>query len=169
MICFCFYFDEWKNGGKEMGRKICFMVLIGVFAAWNAAFVGNLTDNYDGTVTDNDTGLVWQQGQDDGLVTWISHALDACTELSLAGKGDWRLPNIKELESIVDDTRSSPAIDTTYFPSTNSDCYNSSTSPFGIGPNEDYRWLIDFTDGTVYRRTSTTSYYCYTRCVRGGI
>ena len=63
----------------------------------------SLVDNGDGTVTDNRTGLIWQQGEP-GAMTWNS-ALTYCEGLSLAGSTDWRLPNIKELESLVDETR----------------------------------------------------------------
>src|SRR3989338_5085700 len=79
----------------------------------------SFTDNGNGTVTDNDTGLMWQK-EDDGVTrTWES-AIIYCEGLSLGSYSDWRLPNIKELESITDATKDNPAIDTTYFPNTNS-------------------------------------------------
>ena len=82
------------------------------------------TDNGDGTVTDNSTGLMWLQqdsgghkaGKDgNGGLNW-EQALAWCEGLSHAGHDDWRLPNAKELQGIVDysrspDTTSSPAID----------------------------------------------------------
>jgi len=65
----------------------------------------NFTDNGDGTVTDAATGLIWQQ--DDSVTgrTW-EQALSYAENLVLAGRDDWRLPNAKELQSIVDYTRS---------------------------------------------------------------
>ena len=67
-------------------------------------------DNGDGTITGTITGLMWQK-QDDGCYrNWLS-AISYCEGLSLAGYDDWRLPNIKELASIVDSTRFNPAID----------------------------------------------------------
>ncbi len=45
----------------------------------------------------------------------VGTALSYCEELTLAENSDWRLPNIKELESIVDETKYEPAIDTAYF------------------------------------------------------
>ncbi len=71
-------------------------------------------DNGDGTITDNATGLMWQQA-DDGVPRDWENSLSYAENLSLAGHSDWRLPNAKELHSIVDYTRSpqtsdSPAI-----------------------------------------------------------
>jgi len=75
----------------------------------------NYTDNGDGTISDAATGLMWQQTDNGAGVLW-SDALATCEALTLAGHDDWRLPNAKELQSIVDysrspDTTSSAAID----------------------------------------------------------
>jgi hypothetical protein len=59
----------------------------------------------DGTVTDVATGLVWQQGDSIVPLNW-EDALNYCQELTTAGCEDWRLPDAKELQSIVDYTRS---------------------------------------------------------------
>lgn len=65
-------------------------------------------------VTDTETGLTWQ---DDGNVTmkhiWTA-AINYCESLELNGFQDWRLPNINELLSIVDRTKSEPAISTVF-------------------------------------------------------
>ncbi|HVR74512.1 MAG TPA: DUF1566 domain-containing protein [Planctomycetota bacterium] len=78
------------------------------------------TDNGDGTVTDHCTDLHWQKdtadvdgnGQLTGedLLPWCD-ALAYCENLSFAGHDDWRLPNVRELQSIVDYGRSGPSID----------------------------------------------------------
>jgi hypothetical protein len=67
------------------------------------------TDNEDGTVTDNVTGLIWQQDGGQYADSWAD-ALVYCSNniAELPGVG-WRLPNFKELISIVDIGRS-PAI-----------------------------------------------------------
>lgn len=65
-------------------------------------------DNGDGTVTDRGSGLIWQQ-RDDGQPRNWRDALAYCTALRLAGQADWRLPDAKELHSIVDYTRA-PAV-----------------------------------------------------------
>lgn len=75
----------------------------------------NFVDNGDGTVTDLATGLMWQQA-DDGTARDWQEALAYAENLTLGTHSDWRLPNAKELQSIVDYTRcpditNSPAID----------------------------------------------------------
>lgn len=77
--------------------------------------VSNFVGNGDGTITDLATGLMWTQ-QDSGKGMNWEDALAYAENLELAGHDDWRLPNAKELQSIVDYTRSpattnSPAID----------------------------------------------------------
>jgi hypothetical protein len=64
-----------------------------------------LLDNGDGTVTDVATGLMWMQADSGGAMDW-EDALAYAEALELAGYDDWRLPNAKELQSIVDYTRS---------------------------------------------------------------
>lgn len=67
--------------------------------------VNSFVDNGDGTITDQATSLTWMQGDSGAGLTW-GDSLQYCEALSLGGADDWRLPNIKELHSIVDYTRS---------------------------------------------------------------
>ena len=122
---------------------------------------GNFNDNGDGAVTDNNTGLMWQQDES-GQNTW-EDAILYCEGLSLAGHTDWRLPNIKELESITDDIVYSPAIDTNFFPYANAFYYWSSTTYAG---NSSDAWPVDFSNGNVYYNVKLMSYNV--RCVRAG-
>ena len=71
-------------------------------------------DNGDSTITDQATGLTWMKqdsgsfevGENgDGKLNW-EQSIRWCEELEFAGHSDWRLPNVKELQSIVDYTRS---------------------------------------------------------------
>lgn len=82
-----------------------------------------LQDNGDGTVSDLNTGLMWQQ-DDDGVTRNWQDALAHAEDQTIAGYSDWRLPTNKELQSIVDYTHSpnavdpedlGPAIDTSFF------------------------------------------------------
>lgn len=77
--------------------------------------INNFTNNNDGTITDIATGLMWQTA-DDGFTRNWEEALAYAEAFELADYNDWRLPNAKELQSIVDYSRSpktsnSPAID----------------------------------------------------------
>ena len=66
--------------------------------------VNAFVDVGNGVVSDHATGLMWQQSDSGAGLTWES-ALAYAEGLSLAGYRDWRLPNAKELQSIVDYTR----------------------------------------------------------------
>ncbi len=82
----------------------------------NPAYGQNsFSDNGDGTVTDAATGLMWVQGDSGSGKDW-EEALSYAENLVYAGHDDWRLPNAKELQGILDYTRSpathgTPAID----------------------------------------------------------
>jgi hypothetical protein len=123
---------------------------------YEAGLAFDFTDNGDNTVTDNNTGLMWIKDHDAmgtvGGVDWSStmtwnDAIDNCEALDFAGHTDWRLPNIKELMSIVDYEVFSPAINQTYFPNTQSGYYWSGTT----GANwAGHAWGINFYGGNVY-------------------
>lgn len=87
----------------------------------------HFTDNSDGTITDNLTNLVWQKIPFADTLTW-EQALNYADTLSLDGLTDWRLPNIKELQSINDESRINPSLNTTYFNVGNAKKYWSSTT-----------------------------------------
>ncbi|MCG3178214.1 MAG: hypothetical protein BIFFINMI_00539 [Phycisphaerae bacterium] len=70
----------------------------------------NFVDNGDGTVSDLATGLMWTKADSGKGLDWRG-ALAWCENLKLAGHDDWRLPNAKELQSIVDYTRAPDATD----------------------------------------------------------
>ncbi|MDM8522993.1 DUF1566 domain-containing protein [Desulfococcaceae bacterium HSG8] len=119
------------------------------------------TDNGNGTVTDTETGLIWQKQCPDSAMNW-KDALAYCENLSLAGYNDWRLPNKEELRSIADYETYTPTIDTGYFPNTISAYYWSSATYDNISA-----WCIHFSNGigSMLRKTLDT----YTRAVRGGV
>lgn len=89
-------------------------------------------DRNDGTIEDKATGLIWQQ-QDSGRKLNWKQALSYCENLTAGGRNDWRLPNIKELQSIVDysrspDTTDSAAIDPVFEVTEIESYYYSSTT-----------------------------------------
>jgi len=138
-----------------------------------AAVQMNYTVNADNTITDNVTGLVWRrcsQGQNDdatctgtaGTYTW-GNALLQC-ENETADGGGWRLPNVRELMTIVDYGKTTaPRINATAFPSTVSNYYWTSTT-YMSGTNT--AWIVYFNNSTVTSGPKTNSYYV--RCVRAG-
>ena len=121
----------------------------------------NFTDNGDGTVTDNCTGLVWQQ-EDDGITRLWSDALTYCQDLDLAGSTDWRLPNIRELHSIVNYGKSEPAIDITFFPEIKPADYSSSTSKVS---DPRYNLSVEFGQGLIYLY-GKAGHRSFVRCVQ---
>lgn len=119
------------------------------------------TDNGDGTVKDNVTGLMWVQdgagvGCNSGTPLAWADAISFCEGLSFAGYTDWRLPNIKELMSIVDYGTFGPAIDTTYFLNIQSDLYWSGTTTAGF---TGFAWSVDFYDGYVSLNDKVSNSY----------
>jgi hypothetical protein len=76
--------------------------------------VNDFVDNGDSTVTDNATGLMWSQDDSGEGMTW-EEALAYAEASEYAGYDDWRLPNIKELQSIADYSGVFPAMDSSVF------------------------------------------------------
>lgn len=119
----------------------------------NSITISAATNNNNETVTDNGTNLMWQDSDKiihDNNETYQKDAIKYCEGLKWAGYSDWRLPNINELSSIVDNTKHSPAIKEG-FKYTKFDDYLSSTKG----------WAIDFETGRIGGQGSG-----YMRCVR---
>ncbi|MCP4409427.1 MAG: DUF1566 domain-containing protein [Gammaproteobacteria bacterium] len=120
------------------------------------------TDNGDGTVRDNMTGLIWTKSADllKEAVFWVD-ALAFCNGLSDATSkltdgsesGDWVLPNVNELASLVDRGETDPALEGgTESPFLNvfsggSDYWTSTSEP-----GDKFPWVVDF----YYGKTSPT-------------
>ncbi|PHR89553.1 MAG: hypothetical protein COA76_03055 [Moritella sp.] len=133
--------------------------------------IGQYLDNGDGTITDITNELMWltcslgqiyQDGNCTGssksFTIWDEALLAVDNNNNLAGYSDWRLPNIKELASLVERSCVAPAIDLTLFPTTPSAPYWSNTfDRTGINSALNIKGLIvDFHDGTeVVRPTNT--------------
>jgi hypothetical protein len=151
------------------------------FAGQDAQSSGNkpsYTDNHDGTITDNVTGLIWQKSPDisgDGSITAsdkLSYAKAStyCNGLTYANQSDWQLPTIKQLYSLIefsgvdpsgytgtDTSGLVPFIDTQYFDfaygDTNAgeriiDSQYASSTTY-VGNGGKYLFGVNFADGRI--------------------
>jgi Protein of unknown function (DUF1566) len=148
---------------KRMMGATVLMMASALGAAWPATASAQRTDTAAGRfvaqeseVTDTLTGLVWRrcaEGQSwtgstcagsEAYFSW-PEALDRARSVA-AGGVPWRLPNIKELGSLVDDSRIIPAIDMEAFPGAPATYFWSSTHLDG---NAYYAWYVNFYRGEV--------------------
>ncbi len=130
------------------------------------------TDNSNGTVTDNLTGLIWVKNANcygtRNLSTAFSDAAalasGTCGLTDGSSAGDWRLPNVRELNSLIDYGRSSPALPSGHpFTGVVTLRYWSSTSNAN---NPSFVWNTNLNDGQVSYGLKTDSRYVWP--VRGG-
>lgn len=154
------------------------------FYGQDASYEGNqpsYTDNSDGTITDNVTGLMWQQDPGEKL-DWCEAAtgLDEFNEDALGGYSDWRIPTIKELYSLVEfsgytgtssDT-SNPYCDTDFFVFTYGDDAGEprfidsqilSSTIYDSGTIADGATVFgyNFADGRIKGYELSKDFYCY--------
>jgi hypothetical protein len=131
-------------------------------------------DNNNGTVSDNLTGLIWTKNANifNNMKTWN-------TALSLANNlksgdygltdgsqaGDWRLPNCRELLSLVDDGNSDPAFPGGH-PFTNLITTNRYWTSTTRADHTSDAWAVDFNRGYLTSHLNATYFYVW--CVRGG-
>lgn len=132
-------------------------------------------DNGNGTVTHTPTNLTWKRciegttwsgGKCVGKATshsW-SQALTLATNSNFSGAGDWRLPNIKELRSLVEECRNQPSINDTIFPSYQSEEVWSGSPDWG---HAGAAWKVSFVDGDA-GSSFNRNWDSAVRLVRGG-
>ena len=146
--------------------------------------VGNSTDpgeyevSADGQmVSDTITGLLWQRdvsgaragchGKNNNLTCTWNEAQSYCASLSLAGLSGWRLPGVMELATLLDLSRSNPAIDPAAFPGTPAEAFwSSSPSAMWRTTDSSAAWAVDFKTGTNDIADAQAT-YARARCVRG--
>lgn len=104
-----------------MVRNMLLVILVLLAASGAVAFQARYTANGDGTVTDARTGLTWVQSLQQLATGGWQSGLRLCADLSFGGRTDWRLPNVKELTSIVDVSKGICARDSNYFFGRNND------------------------------------------------
>jgi hypothetical protein len=147
-------------GGVQAGAYVLLRWLIVAFSlagfAGTASAAKTYADNGDGTVTDPTTGLIWMRcsmGQTwtgstctgtAGRYTW-DQAIALTGTVTFAGQNDWRLPNIRELQTIVDRSVYYPAIDAVAFPKTPASFFFSASAYAG---NSSSAWSVDFDVGS---------------------
>src|SRR6266478_2272505 len=131
------------------------------------------TDNGDGTITDNNTGLVWEKQSSDGSAhdvgntyTWdqafSGHAATLNT-MSFAGHTDWRVPNVRELQSIANYQNFNPAVSPPFNTSCTASCtvltcsnnYWSSSS-YDSFPTD--AWGVNFNVGNVNAFSTSSNF-----------
>ena len=119
----------------------------------------------EGVVTDSITHLQWQDDYSDNSGTiksaaWTD-AIDYCESLPLDG-GGWRLPNLNELTSLVDDRVYGPSISPVFLNTAYIHYWSSTTHE----RYEDRAWSVLFNNGSQYHSAKTTN--GSVRCVRAG-
>lgn len=123
---------------------------------YQAGLVRSYTRSASGIVTDNATGLQWQDNYDDNAgsvkLTDYNGASTYCNTLTLDGTG-WRLPSIEEISTLVDFSRSQPAINTIFEIVGNGEFW-SSTSNIS---SSDSVWVLNMNFGNLFVRLKTNS------------
>jgi hypothetical protein len=135
-----------SSGASGDGAMVaCPQTITGQDGDYQKGTTRSYTDNGNGTIIDNVTGLIWQKCSmgfnndvgctDDGdtnnnTATW-ANAITYCENLTLGGSSDWRLPGIKQLRSLVDYSRYNPSINN-LFPNTVANGYWSSSPSSAI-------------------------------------
>ncbi|MEO8601406.1 MAG: DUF1566 domain-containing protein [bacterium] len=173
---------QCAQGDSSMGA--CPGGLSGQDGELRVGITRSYTDNGDGTISDNVTGLMWEKESDDDsihdrdheYVIWGAYLnkIPRLNRNSFAGYSDWRLPNRRELESLVDAGRALPAIDPIFDNNCTPGCTVlecSCTSDKYYWTSSMYHsstpgWYVDFQYGSVQSSPSTS--FPRVRAVRGG-
>jgi len=119
----------------------------------------DLTDNEDGTVTDNLTGLIWEQKTEENEpdTYTYSEATTYCEELTLGYYSDWRIPTRREYSTVLNYGRVSPSLDMDYFPYYTSEgsnlAYYWTSSEYHDDPSQ--VWLLRLAFGLIDKTPKT--------------
>lgn len=161
--------DAASNGASSDGAAAAGDSLDGgadpTFAQWPVPDDSPPVTNYsiaNGTVVDQTTRLMWQQGISVGRVAWAD-AARVCADLRLGGYADWSVPSRIELVSIIDFTAStnSSVFNATVFPDDEPPCFWSSSKALS---KTSKAWQIQAAHIT---SPADVSEVCAVRCVRG--
>lgn len=165
----CFY-DYTDDGFYNPTKSACFSGGLGPDGQDGSYSINTMsfTDNGDGTILDDITGLTWQKctighsGSDCSIGTGTGYSWNdakiQCANLNLAGTG-WRLPTVFELTQIVN-YGSSVTIDSAAFPSTFSNYWSSTAHS-----TQAWAWYVNFSqNGIAWAHYQTQLYNV--RCIR---
>jgi hypothetical protein len=144
------------------------------------------TDNGDGTITDNNTGLVWEKKSLDGTIhdqntihTWtdaVAVHVAGLNTIAFAGHTDWRLPNVRELQSIQNYEKFGPAVSSVFNTGCVAGCATLACSctassnywsSISFAPDPAFAWFVDFSGATLNRDGKIQANRV--RAVRGGL
>lgn len=126
------------------------------------------TDNRNGTVTDNLTGLLWlknancfgTQNWSDALTSAKNLASGACGLSDSSTAGQWRLPNVNEIESLLDEQHAGPSMPISH-PFVNIQAfYYWSSSSYATAPID--AWGVNVLDGYISNGAKNTPFYVWT-------
>ena len=153
-------FDEGQTLPSELAATARVRCVRG--APYVSSFERGAGDLAD-TVFDHLTGLTWQRGDSGHGEGWSTSAA-VCDSLDLAGSNDWRVPSIKELHALIDDSRASPALDTDAFTYVDGDYYFWSSSRLtGSGTRA---WIMFVPSGAARPNYYPDQFGYHLRCVR---
>ena len=181
---------SYDNAGNVVNPEVSTNADDGYYEKGLANASPRFTDNGDGTVTDNNTGLIWLKNAYASAArrTWAD-ALADVAELNSSGtmnrnaagdtsnsgshQTDWRLPNVNELQSLINYGYNWPSLTNTAgtgqwisgdpFTGVQSDYYWSGTSYVGTTTDA---WFVSLASGYIAATSKTSSYYVWP--VRGG-
>lgn len=151
-------------------KKLILITVISISSLLATDFSRN---NETNIVTDNRTKLEWQDNDSNDKMNLID-AIDTCETLNLGGREDWRLANINELLSLVDEEKSYPAIDRIFknilLPSLNNQNFyywSSTISRYKDKYTDKYRYFAATAEFKLGKSGSQETYdLLYSKCVR---
>ncbi|MBI5047641.1 MAG: DUF1566 domain-containing protein [Deltaproteobacteria bacterium] len=157
----------------KTGQTTCYDAAGGVISCTSTGQDGELQKGaawpstrftVDGTglcITDNLTGLMWVKAPDSTTRTWAT-ALTYANDLTICGYTDWRLPNVNELESLINAEQTNTATwlnnSAQGFSNVQANFYWSSTT---YASTTTLAWFVTMWNGLVYGFYTTNAYYAW--------
>lgn len=190
---FYWFVNKLKKVNKLIGNNMCnktFLATIlmsALYSSFGFAFCSDsveatvnadkfVFDEEQGIVTDTSTGLMWSmcnlgESWNESLKTCSGSASDAqwqnslqqASQTEIAGFSDWRLPNLKELMSIIERQCAAPAANLDLFPTMKAEDYWTSTPVFNQN-SANYVWAVQFDEGSNFENKKSST--ALTRLVR---